>query len=142
MQINRNYSLAIHFLIIILFIYFHSSTFLPLIIAPILHFLVLNNDSSCHPNHCQIHIQRRFKEERLCQICKLDEWIRMKHCYKCNRCIHKYDHHCFLMGICIGQFNHKYYLLFLYAYLVNTIAMLSMFHEEIRNQVSIDGFGI
>ena len=48
----------------------------------------------------------------------------MRHCYKCERCVHKYDHHCFLMGACVGEFNHKYYILFLYLYTANTVVML------------------
>ena len=48
----------------------------------------------------------------------------MRHCYKCNQCVHKYDHHCVLMDICIGEFNHRYYLLFLVCFLYNIGKML------------------
>lgn len=66
----------------------------------------------------------------------------MKHCYKCQCCIHKYDHHCVLMDICIGEFNHKYYLLFLMSLVYNTLVMLVIFTYEMKEEVEISPEGL
>lgn len=138
----RSCSIIIHSILTLLFVWHHPDTFLIMIMAPILHFMILKRDSYCYQLHCHIDITRMFKQERTCQACGLDEWIRMRHCYKCNRCVHKYDHHCVLMGICIGQFNHKYYVLFLYSLTINELIMMFTFQSLIPNEVIIDEFGI
>jgi len=44
----------------------------------------------------------------------------MKHCKKCDKCIHKFDHHCFWIGGCVGELNHrKFYLFVLFQTAVN-----------------------
>lgn len=37
-------------------------------------------------------------EEDICEKCGIAREIRMKHCNKCERCVHKFDHHCFWVG--------------------------------------------
>lgn len=138
----REYSIAIHSILIILFIYHHSQSYLLMLAAPCLHLMIILRSSACYKGHCHIEVQRRFKEERLCDVCELDEWIRMRHCYKCNQCVHKFDHHCVLMGVCIGEFNHKHYVLFLYCYLVNTFLLVRAFHLHILGEVTLDEKGV
>lgn len=62
----------------------------------------------------------------------------MKHCYRCSKCVHKYDHHCVLLNICIGERNQKYYIAFLYAHFYNTYIVLSHLLENIKDDVHID----
>lgn len=49
-------------------------------------------------------------------------YYRMRHCPRCDHCIHKYDHHCFLLEVCIGEFNHKYYICFLPVFTICEVA--------------------
>lgn len=37
-------------------------------------------------------------EQEICDKCGIAKEIRMKHCNKCERCVHKFDHHCFWVG--------------------------------------------
>lgn len=46
------------------------------------------------------------------------------------------------MGICIGEFNHKYYILFLYTFLANSIVSLVEISMMIKEEVTIDAFGV
>lgn len=62
----------------------------------------------------------------------------MKHCYRCQKCVHKYDHHCVLLDVCIGEANQKYYIAFLYANLYNTVFLLMDLLALIKNDVFID----
>lgn len=41
-----------------------------------------------------------------CKICCCNMPNRCKHCYKCGRCVLKYDHHCPWIGACVGEYNH------------------------------------
>ena len=65
-----------------------------------------------------------------CEICKIEKYVRMKHCDKCERCVHKFDHHCFWIGYlkylnfiyisiifkgaCVGELNHGKFWTFLF----------------------------
>jgi palmitoyltransferase len=40
-----------------------------------------------------------------CEVCKMTQRYRSKHCKKCEKCISMYDHHCFWVGCCIGELN-------------------------------------
>ena len=62
----------------------------------------------------------------------------MKHCYRCQKCVHKYDHHCVLLNICIGEMNQKYYIAFLYAHLYNTVIVLEYLLENVKGNVILD----
>jgi hypothetical protein len=66
----------------------------------------------------------------------------MKHCYRCKKCVHKYDHHCVLLNICIGEANQKYYILFLWMHFANTVYVLGQLLVWIKGQVSLDHNGI
>lgn len=52
---------------------------------------------------------------RYCTICNIDQPIRTKHCYRCDRCVATYDHHSIFLDNCIGEKNRGlfyFYLLF------------------------------
>jgi len=52
--------------------------------------------------------------QRYCDICRVFQPYRTKHCKQCERCIHKFDHHCFWIGGCVGELNHRKFWLFLF----------------------------
>ncbi len=62
----------------------------------------------------------------------------MKHCYRCGKCVHKYDHHCVLLNICIGEANQKYYVGFLYAHFYNTFVVLDWLLGRVKDDVWVD----
>lgn len=33
-----------------------------------------------------------------CKTCNIEQEYRTRHCHKCQKCVHKYDHHCFWIG--------------------------------------------
>ena len=47
--------------------------------------------------------------ERYCPLCMVDlivnEKSKIKHCFKCNKCVIEYDHHCDWINNCIGKNN-------------------------------------
>lgn len=67
---------------------------------------------------------------KFCEICKIEKFLRMKHCDKCEKCVHKFDHHCFwvggfklqlkvlfsskMLGACVGEMNHGRFWSFLF----------------------------
>lgn len=38
------------------------------------------------------------ENNHFCDFCNIKQEFRMKHCKKCERCVHKFDHHCFWVG--------------------------------------------
>jgi hypothetical protein len=49
-----------------------------------------------------------------CLVCRINRPARAKHCYKCNRCVMKYDHHCMWLGTCVGKRNQAAFVAYLY----------------------------
>ncbi|KAL7747513.1 DHHC palmitoyltransferase-like protein [Sorochytrium milnesiophthora] len=48
---------------------------------------------------------------RSCPVCDINRMpVRSRHCNKCRRCVHRFDHHCFLIGNCVGQANHRLFV--------------------------------
>ena len=39
-----------------------------------------------------------FPEKHYCNICKVVQGYRTRHCKRCEKCIRKFDHHCFWIG--------------------------------------------
>jgi palmitoyltransferase len=37
-----------------------------------------------------------------CDICNCRQKMRTKHCFRCGKCVRKYDHHCPWIGACVG----------------------------------------
>lgn len=136
----KNAIFVSHLVLLLAFILSHSASSWELTIALVFHYLILTNDSSCYADHCALPATAEHTEK--CVECNIKKWIRMRHCYKCHRCVHKYDHHCVLMDICIGEFNHRYYLLFLVCFLYNIAKMLFLLTLEIRDEVSINESGV
>ncbi|KNC53463.1 zinc finger protein [Thecamonas trahens ATCC 50062] len=50
---------------------------------------------------------------RWCEQCQTEQKMRVKHCYKCQRCVYRFDHHCFWVGACVGEKNHVWFYWFL-----------------------------
>jgi hypothetical protein len=86
------------------------------LLSPIFHTLILRTPSQCYSNHCQPGEHGQWKA---CGECGLAQWVRMKHCYRCQVCVHKFDHHCIFLDLCIGEFNHKYFVAFLWFHLLS-----------------------
>ena len=59
-----------------------------------------------------------------CTICKSSRFLSSKHCGKCNRCVHGFDHHCKWINNCIGKKNYKYFICALTALTFNTLTVL------------------
>jgi hypothetical protein len=53
MQKLRYYSIGIHLIFVFFFITRQTLLHLVMLIAPLLHLLILRNDSSCYPDHCK-----------------------------------------------------------------------------------------
>ncbi|CAG9326623.1 unnamed protein product [Blepharisma stoltei] len=45
-----------------------------------------------------------------CSLCYSEVSPDSKHCMKCNRCVHKFDHHCKFVNNCIGKSNYNLFL--------------------------------
>lgn len=62
----------------------------------------------------------------LCPNCEVHYTTDSRHCYTCNRCVHKFDHHCNWINNCVGRNNHLvfyFYILSLWLYFVALIIM-------------------
>ena len=46
-----------------------------------------------------------------CEVCSQPILSSSKHCAKCNRCCHKFDHHCMWLNNCIGESNYDTFIL-------------------------------
>lgn len=61
--------------------------------------------------------------ERYCPLCLVDlvmnEKSKIKHCFKCNKCVIEYDHHCDWINNCIGKKNFGRFFCFLSMTLLN-----------------------
>lgn len=53
MQKLRYYSIGTHLILLFLFITRRTLLHLAMLIAPLLHLLILRNDSSCYADHCK-----------------------------------------------------------------------------------------
>ena len=47
---------------------------------------------------------------KFCEICKIEKFLRMKHCDKCEKCVHKFDHPCFWVGRFSNTIESIYFL--------------------------------
>ena len=59
----------------------------------------------------------KFDANSLCPACETIYSSDSRHCYICNRCIHKFDHHCQWINNCVGRNNHTVF----YAYIVSLL---------------------
>lgn len=79
----------------------------------------INKDEELN-KHDQYTITQQNIDENLndpfkfCNKCKIEKFLRMRHCEKCERCVHKFDHHCFWIGACVGELNHARFWIFLF----------------------------
>uniref|UniRef100_A0A183T1D4 Palmitoyltransferase n=3 Tax=Schistocephalus solidus TaxID=70667 RepID=A0A183T1D4_SCHSO len=55
----------------------------------------------------------------VCSECAFVRPPRTKHCYRCDHCVHRFDHHCVWTNSCIGSGNHVTFL----GYLLSLLAM-------------------
>ena len=64
------------------------------------------------------------KDYTYCTICKSSRFLSSKHCGKCNRCVHGFDHHCKWINNCIGKKNYKCFICALAALTINTLTVI------------------
>jgi len=79
--------------------------------------------------------QRARKKRRVCDVCKIQQPLRSKHCKDCGRCVRMHDHHCPWIGTCVGEGNHCYFLIFVWL----TFAELIVFLYHTMNAYSTPG---
>jgi palmitoyltransferase len=120
-KICRAFYTIIHFLAFFLFLQTNnqavSTTFSSIffwglkLAAGILFFIAGNNPGyitkielkSC--NELQ-DTDWKIPNQHYCEICKILQPYRARHCFDCEECISKFDHHCFWLGSCVGELNH------------------------------------
>jgi len=52
-------------------------------------------------------------EQKYCEVCRIIQPYRTRHCIFCEKCVCKFDHHCALIGGCVGELNHRKFWIFL-----------------------------
>ena len=61
-----------------------------------------------------------------CALCSIEVNDNTKHCRKCNKCIHAFDHHCKWVNNCVGSKNYRVFAGFITAVFVShSIKLLS-----------------
>ena len=75
----------------------------------------------------------------LCEICMCPKKMRMKHCYRCAKCVYKYDHHCPWIGACVGEYNQGDFWLFLLTQSLQSIWSLDMVKKCLCSSSKPDG---
>mgnify|MGYP002631698728 CR=1 FL=1 len=61
----------------------------------------------------------RLDPNGLCPNCETIYTRDSRHCYICNKCVHKFDHHCNWINNCVGKNNHYVF----YTYIVTLLAL-------------------
>jgi hypothetical protein len=51
--------------------------------------------------------------DQICFVCRVIKPARSKHCYRCGRCINRFDHHCPWLNSCVGLKNHALFVAYL-----------------------------
>lgn len=133
--------LFVHCLLILGVLTILSKNWYWFFVCALSHLLIILNDSACYAGHCQ-SVLATTSWQIDCSECGCRRWIRMKHCYRCRKCVHKYDHHCLFLDMCIGEFNQKYYILFLWTYLCNLLAVSQEILSWLPPEVTVDERGI
>jgi palmitoyltransferase len=57
-----------------------------------------------------------------CDICNCKQKMRTKHCFRCGKCVRKFDHHCPWIGACVGESNHCRFCVMVLLLTVHAIA--------------------
>lgn len=73
------------------------------------------NESKSHSFHEVSNKAMNYEiDQKICQVCKVEQPLRAKHCRECGHCIGLFDHHCPWIGTCIGEKNRLYFWWYLF----------------------------
>ena len=97
-------------------------------LAMMSHFRAMMSNPGAVPAGAQpLETVDEFDRIRFCYRCERYKPSRAHHCSICNRCVIKMDHHCPWINNCVGLANHKFFILFVsYVCLASVVSVIAI----------------